>query len=97
MRLRLSPGAPEGLAAKIKAAGGEELLSKVVSRRTTGGGASATDVSLDLHGRNIAAIFKAWDEGQEAETGPAEARKAVAIIQAMYESVRRKGAAVDVR
>lgn len=63
---------------------------------TTGGGSSNTDVALDLHGRNMHAILTAWEEGRDAETSGPEARKAVAIILAMYESVRNNGAGVDV-
>jgi predicted dehydrogenase len=33
-------------------------------------------------------IFQAWDNNQDAETHGGEARKAVAIILAMYESAR---------
>ena len=63
---------------------------------TTGGGSSNTDVPLDLHGRNMHAILSAWSEGRDAETNAVEARKAVAIVLAMYESARNNGAAVDV-
>ena len=54
-------------------------------------------ISADLHGRNITAILAAWDEGAEAETCGPEARKAIAIVLAIYESVRRGGASVDVQ
>ena len=64
---------------------------------TTGGGANAKDVALDLHRQNIQAIYSAWGEDKEAETNGPEARKAVAIIQAMYESARKRGAPVDVK
>jgi UDP-N-acetyl-2-amino-2-deoxyglucuronate dehydrogenase len=76
----------------------EELLNKLDPARvkSSGGGSSATDVPLDLHGLNIAAIYDAWAKDQEAETCGPEARKAVAIIQAMYQSVRKNGAPVDV-
>jgi len=69
-------------------------MKKAVS---TGGGASNTDVGLDLHSKNILAILAAWDEGKDAETCGQEARKAVAIVLAMYESARRGGAPVDVK
>ncbi len=67
------------------------------SAKNSGGGSSATDVGLDLHGQNISAILQAWERGEEAETNGVEARKAVAIILAMYESVRKNGDAVDVK
>jgi predicted dehydrogenase len=90
----------ECTAARIKSQAGEETFNKIfggVGGKTTGGGSSATDVPLDLHGRNINAILEAWDQGKDAETNGPEARKAVAIILAMYESVRKGGAAVDVK
>jgi len=76
----------------------EQLLEQLDPTRntSTGGGANAADVSLDLHTLNIAAIYDAWGRDQEAETCAAEARKAVAIIQAMYQSARKNGAPVDV-
>ena len=42
-------------------------------------------------------ILGAWEEGRDAETNATEARKAVAIILALYESARNGGAAVAVR
>jgi UDP-N-acetyl-2-amino-2-deoxyglucuronate dehydrogenase len=98
LRDRLCPPPPEGVAGKIKAHGGEELFTTLFGKTTkvTGGGASATDVAMDLHGRNIHAILTAWEEGRDAETNGTEARKAVAIIMAMYESARKNGAAIDV-
>jgi predicted dehydrogenase len=82
-----------------KRAEDQELLTELDPNRskTTGGGASNTDVALDLHGQNMQAIYQAWERGEDAETCGPEARKAVAIIQAMYESARKKGAPVDVR
>jgi predicted dehydrogenase len=100
LRERLAAAPQECTAARIRGHGGEELYQSLfgaASYRSTGGGASATDVGLDLHGRNIHAILTAWDEGHEAETSGVEARKAVAIILAMYESVRKNGAPVDVK
>ena len=65
--------------------------------KTSGGGKAATDIALDLHRKNIQAVYQAWDRGQDAETSGPEARKAVAIIQAMYESARKNGTPVDVK
>jgi predicted dehydrogenase len=95
---RLAPPPGELLARKIDAEGGDSLFKKLGLRRPagTGGGASNTDVGLDLHSRNILHILGAWEEGRDAETSGAEARKAVAIVLAMYESARRGGAAVEV-
>jgi predicted dehydrogenase len=77
----------------------KELLQRLdpAQAKNTGGGKSATDVGLDLHGRNMQAIYDAWGKGEEAETNGPEARKAVAIVEAMYESVHKNGAAVDVK
>jgi predicted dehydrogenase len=63
----------------------------------TAGGSSATDAKFELHAANINAIFDAWAAGQDAETAAPEARKAVAIILAMYESNRAGGIPVKVR
>ena len=65
--------------------------------QSTGGGSSATDVPADLHAHNLHHILSAWEQGKEADTCGAEARKAVAIIVAMYESARTGGAPVLVR
>lgn len=65
-------------------------------QRSTGGGANPQDVPQELHRQNIDAILRAWERGGEAETNGPEARKAVAIILAMYESARRGGVPVKV-
>ena len=64
---------------------------------TTGGGSSATDVPADLHAQNLHHILSAWEAGKDADTCGPEARKAVAIILAMYESARNNGAPVMVK
>ena len=63
---------------------------------STAGGANPRDVRLELHTANITSILKAWEEGRDAETNGPEARKAVAIVLAMYESAKKGGAAVAV-
>lgn len=75
-----------------------ELLARLALARPkdTGGGASNRDVGLDFHARNIMHILQCWEEGRDAETSGAEARKAVAIVLAMYESSRKGGMAIDV-
>jgi predicted dehydrogenase len=77
----------------------KELLDRLDPARAqnSGGGKSATDIGLDLHGKNMVSIYEAWERGEEAETFGPEARKAVAIIQAMYESARKRGAPVEVK
>jgi UDP-N-acetyl-2-amino-2-deoxyglucuronate dehydrogenase len=47
-------------------------------------------------GRNVESILEAWERGEDAVTNGPEARKAVAIIQAMYESAKRGGVPVMV-
>jgi predicted dehydrogenase len=75
-----------------------ELLEKFGQAVTkSAGGAGSANIGLDLHARNILHILQAWEEGRDAETNGAEARKAVAIILAMYESARNGGTPVAVR
>ena len=61
------------------------------------GAATAADIGLDLHSRNIASILASWEAGEEAETSGAEGRKSVSIINALYESARNDGAPIDVK
>jgi len=77
----------------------DELLNKLDPSRTksSGGGTSAADVPLNLHEININSIYEAWNHDRDAETSGPEARKAVAIIQAMYQSNRNGGQPVDVK
>jgi len=76
----------------------KELLERLASfGKSTGGGSSNLDVQLDRHVKNITHILDAWKAGTDAETSGPEARKAVAIILAIYESARHKGAPVDVK
>ena len=63
---------------------------------TYGGGASPRDVPQYLHARNIADILACWEQGEQPMTNGREARKAVAIIVAMYESARKGGVPVEV-
>ena len=76
----------------------KDMLSKINDTKTasTGGGSSATDVPADLHAKNIHHILGAWEEGKDADTSGPEARKAVAIILAMYASAKAGGSPVKV-
>jgi len=75
----------------------KELLERVKPKvESSAGGASPRDVRLELHTANITTILKAWEEGRDAETNGAEARKAVAIVLAMYESAKKGGMPVNV-
>ncbi len=77
----------------------KELMARLdpAAAKNTGGGANPADLELDLHGKNLLSIYSSWEKGEEAQTWGPEARKAVAIIQAMYESARKKGQPVDVK
>jgi predicted dehydrogenase len=52
---------------------------------------------LRLHRKNIESILAAWQENRDATTSGHEARKAVAITMALYESARRGGEPIEVR
>jgi hypothetical protein len=77
----------------------KDMIERVNGKQggSTGGGSSATDVPADLHALNIHHILTAWEEGKEADTCGPEARKAVAIILAMYESARQNGTPIAVK
>jgi predicted dehydrogenase len=77
--------------------GDAEAIASTAPKSNVGGASSARDLALDRHMRNFNAIYEAWDQGRDAETFGPEARKAVAIILAMYESARNNGASVKVR
>jgi predicted dehydrogenase len=57
----------------------------------------AAQEKLRLHRKNIEAILTAWEDDRDASTSGHEARKAVAITIALYESARRNGEPVEVR
>jgi predicted dehydrogenase len=77
----------------------QDLIARLDPNRAkdTAGGKAATDIGLLLHMKNIEAIYDSWDKDEEAETSGPEARKAIAIIQAMYESARKNGTPVAVK
>lgn len=74
-----------------------EQLGPGSGPKSTGGGSDPRDVQLNRHVQNMVSILQSWEKGEEAETNPAEARKAVAIILAMYESARKDGSPVDIK
>jgi predicted dehydrogenase len=55
------------------------------------------ELGLELHYQNLTAILDAWERGEDAPTCGPEARKAVAIILAMYESAKKGGVPVTVK
>jgi predicted dehydrogenase len=76
-----------------------ELSDRLAPKPAVAGPGVASNAAAmgnDLHTRNIQAIFSAWDEGRDAETNGPESRKAVAIVLAIYASVRQGGAPVRV-
>lgn len=77
----------------------QALLSQVNQKKAenSSGASSNTGLATDLHARNIQHIFRAWEDGRDADTAGPEARKAVAIILAMYESAKRQGEPVRVK
>jgi predicted dehydrogenase len=78
--------------------GDKELVDGSTSVKSdTGGGANPQLGSLRLHSENLIAILRAWESGQDPETSGVEARKAVAIILAMYESAKKNGEPVAVK
>lgn len=75
----------------------EQLLATLAPGAVPSGGATSNvDVALDLHVRNVTSILESWERGEEADTDGPEARKAVAIILAMYESAKKGGVPVAV-
>jgi predicted dehydrogenase len=76
----------------------QELQQKINATKIEAGGATSQHLStVQNHISNIEAIFAAWDQSKDAETNGVEARKAVAIILAMYESAKRSGEPVRVQ
>jgi predicted dehydrogenase len=55
------------------------------------------EIGLELHYQNITSILDAWERGEDAPTSGPEARKAVAIILAMYESAKKGGVPIAVK
>jgi predicted dehydrogenase len=68
------------------------LLEKLRTIQTKSApGPICKDSPLDLHGKNILHILQSWEAGQDAQTSGPEARKAVAIVAAIYQSNRQGG------
>jgi predicted dehydrogenase len=73
----------------------QDCVNAVAGAQSRGAGAAA-DIGLELHAKNIAAILASWEKGEEAETSGVEGRRSVAIIAALYESVKKGGTPVEV-
>ena len=73
------------------------IREKFAAKTSTGGGAAdPMAIGYDNHTRNIADFLKAIEAGKTPTIDGAEAKKAIAIIEAIYESAR-SGKAVDVK
>ncbi len=78
----------------------KELVARLGPDRrkeSVGGGSASAQIDTDLHYRNITHILSSWEADKDADTFAPEARKAVAIIKALYESMKSGGRPVDVR
>jgi predicted dehydrogenase len=76
----------------------KELLENASTGKSDASGGSNPQLgSLRLHSQNINSILSAWESNQDPETSGVEARKAVAIILAMYESAKKNGEPVVVK
>ncbi len=77
---------------------GDEAIRKRFNPQTAGGGGASDPMAIDYshHTRNIADFVDALDAGRPFMLHGGEARKAVAIIEAIYESASA-GGAVQVR
>jgi predicted dehydrogenase len=77
--------------------GDDAIRDKFAAKTSTGGGASdPMAIGYDNHTRNIADFLNAIDEKRTPTIDGKEARKAIAIIEAIYESAA-SGKAVDVK
>jgi predicted dehydrogenase len=75
----------------------QELIARVNQAGEAPGGAGSQHLaSMQNHTSNLEAIFAAWEEGRDADTDGNEARKAVALVLAMYESAKAGGKPVTV-
>jgi UDP-N-acetyl-2-amino-2-deoxyglucuronate dehydrogenase len=78
----------------------QEIIHRLDPARVkeeSSGGKAPVDIGLLLHKKNIESIYDSWNNNQDAVTDGPEARKAVAIIKAMFESAKKNGAPVDVK
>jgi predicted dehydrogenase len=75
----------------------KQLIDQINKSRIDAGGATSQFITaMENHTANIKSIFQAWSNNQDADTNGPEARKAVAIILAMYGSAKKQGAPVQV-
>jgi UDP-N-acetyl-2-amino-2-deoxyglucuronate dehydrogenase len=75
---------------------GDEELLKEAAHFDPGGSSNPQLGQVWMHVQNIKSILSAWGENRDADTSGREARKAIAIILAMYESARKNGEPVKV-
>ena len=69
-----------------------EIQTKYMKGAGVGLGAKdPSTISFGQHQRNFEEVVQAISEGREPTTSASEARKSVALIQAIYESARNDG------
>lgn len=81
---------------KEKSPDDDALVQSANAIKPASAATGGIDQGLDLHYQNIRAILASWAKGEEAVTWGPEARKAIAIILAMYRSAKKGGRPVDV-
>lgn len=73
-----------------------ELQTAINGTGIDAGGATSQFLSsIQGHVANVESILAAWDQGRDADTNGPEARKAIAIILAMYASAKAGGTPVS--
>ena len=74
-----------------------EIQSKFMKGQEAGLGANdPTAINFYQHQRNFEEVVTAIAEGREPSTSSAEARKSVALIQAIYESAQNDGKKITI-
>ncbi|NLE28661.1 MAG: gfo/Idh/MocA family oxidoreductase, partial [Phycisphaerae bacterium] len=74
----------------------EKIIKEFGAPPIVGGASDPKAISADNHRRNFETFLKALDDGVEPELNGVEARKAVQIVLAVYESART-GRPVEIR
>ncbi|MFT3948966.1 MAG: Gfo/Idh/MocA family oxidoreductase [Agriterribacter sp.] len=67
---------------------GDAAILQQAGNTSAGGASDPSSIPFELHASNIEAFIKALDEGRPFEIDGAEARKAVEIVLAIYQSAK---------
>lgn len=67
---------------------GDDAILQQAGNSSAGGASDPSSIPFELHARNIEAFIKALDEDRPFEIDGREARKAVEIVLAIYQSAR---------